>query len=158
MADFTPDAAVPSPRRRGRGRLRAAIAVVLVLGAVTALVLKANKSGVVYYYTVSELLAPNASARTTGLRVTGKVVPGTVSTDGRLLLFRVTDGQSALPVRFNGTIPGTFTDSCEVVLEGRLDSVSVFRATNLLTKCPSKYKAEEAAGKQHPDGVEKDGE
>jgi cytochrome c-type biogenesis protein CcmE len=156
MADFTPDVAAPAGRRGGN-RWRTALIVVAVLGAVVALVLRANRGGTVYYYTVTELLAPSASARPNGLRVTGKVVPGTVSQEGRTLLFRVSDGRSSLPVRFNGPSPGTFTDSSEVVLEGRLDSLTVFRATSLLTKCPSKYKAQEAAGEQHPDGLPKGG-
>ena len=156
MADFTPDAAAPA-RRRGGTRWRTALVVLAVLGAVVFLVRRANHSGIVYYYTVSELLAPSASARPRGLRVTGKVVPGTVSQEGRTLLFRVSDGKNSLPVCFNGTFPGTFTDSCEVVLEGRLDSLSVFRATSLLTKCPSKYQAQESAGEQHPEAVPKGG-
>jgi cytochrome c-type biogenesis protein CcmE len=156
MTDFTPDVAVRA-RRRGGTRWRTAIVVIAVLGAIVVLVLRANRSGVVYYYTVSELLAPNASARPRGLRVTGKVVPGTVSQEGRTLLFRVSDGKSSLPVCFNGTFPGTFTDSSEVVLEGRLDSLTVFRASSLLTKCPSKYKAQEAAGEKHPDAVPQGG-
>ena len=156
MDDFTPDAAVPA-RRRGGTRLRTTLVVAAVIGAVIVLVMRANRSGVVYYYTVSELLAPSASARPRGLRVTGKVVPGTVSQEGRTLLFRVSDGRNSLPVRFNGTFPGTFTDSSEVVLEGRLDSLTVFRASSLLTKCPSKYKAQEAAGEKHPDGIPKGG-
>jgi cytochrome c-type biogenesis protein CcmE len=152
MADFTPDVAVPA-RRRGGARLRTAIVVLAVLGAVVVLVLRANRSGVVYYYTVSELLAESASARPRGLRVTGKVVPGTVSQEGRTLLFRLSDSKNSLPVRYNGTFPGTFTDSSEVVLEGRLDSLIVFRASSLLTKCPSKYKAQEAAGEKHPEAI-----
>jgi cytochrome c-type biogenesis protein CcmE len=156
MTDFTPDVAVPA-RRRGDTRVRTAIVVLAVLGAVVVLVLRANRSGVVYYYTVSELLAPSASARPRGLRVTGKVVPGTVLQEGRALSFRVSDGKNSLPVCFNGTSPGTFTDSSEVVLEGRLDSLTVFRASSLLTKCPSKYKAQEAAGKEHPDAVPQGG-
>jgi cytochrome c-type biogenesis protein CcmE len=156
MADFTPDNAAPA-RRRGGTRLRTALVVFAVLGAVVVLVLRANRGGVVYYYTVSELLAPGASMRPRGLRVTGKVVPGTVSQEGRTLLFRVSDGKNALPVCFNGTLPGTFTDSSEVVLEGRLDSLTVFRASSLLTKCPSKYKAQEAAGEKHPDAVPQGG-
>jgi cytochrome c-type biogenesis protein CcmE len=156
MTDFTPDAAVPG-RRRGGARLRAALAVVVVLGAVVVLVLRANRSGVVYYYTVSELLAPGAAPRPRGLRVTGKVVSGSVSQEGRTLVFRVSDGKKSLPVRFQGTFPGTFTDSSEVVLEGGLDSLTVFRASTLLTKCPSKYKVQEAAGAKHPEGIPKGG-
>ena len=156
MVDFTPEAAVPVRRRSG-ARGRTALIVLAVLGAVVVLVLRANRSGVVYYYTVSELLDPTAAARPRGLRVTGKVVPGTVSQEGRALLFRVSDGRNSLPVRFSGPSPGTFTDSSEVVLEGGLDSLAVFRATSLLTKCPSKYKAQEAAGESHPGGISKGG-
>ena len=38
-----------------------------------------------------------------------------------------------------GLIPDPFTDSVDVVLEGRLGRDGTFRATTLLAKCASRY-------------------
>ncbi|MDQ8151089.1 MAG: cytochrome c maturation protein CcmE, partial [Gemmatimonadota bacterium] len=40
-----------------------------------------------------------------------------------------------------GLIPDTFSDSVDVVVEGRLGEDGVFRATTLLAKCASRYEA-----------------
>lgn len=40
---------------------------------------------------------------------------------------------------YQGLAPDTFTDSVEVVLEGRLHPDVTFRATTVLAKCASRY-------------------
>lgn len=148
-----PIAEHPAPARRRRGRGRVFVGVGLILVAVVLMVLRAREDGVVYYVTVSELLARDAAAGLTGLRVTGKVVPGTIERDGRTLAFAVTDGASAVPVVYAGVVPETFTEASEVVVEGAYTPGGAFAATGLLTKCPSKYEAEADAGRQHPDSI-----
>jgi cytochrome c-type biogenesis protein CcmE len=44
-------------------------------------------------------------------------------------------------VVFRGLPPDTFTDSVEVVVEGRLQRDGVFHATDVLAKCGSRYEA-----------------
>jgi len=143
---------VAPPRRRG-GRWRVFAGVGLILTAVVLMVLRAREDSVVYYVTVSELLARDAAAGLTGLRVTGKVVPGTIEREGRTLAFAVTDGAAAVPVIYAGAVPETFSEASEVVVEGAYVPGGSFEATGLLTKCPSKYEAEAQAGHQHPDSV-----
>ena len=130
--------------------------VALILAAVVLLVVRAREDGVVYYVTVSELLARPASADTRGLRMTGSVVPGTIQREGRTLSFEVTDGARVVPVRYEGVAPETFTDQSEVVVEGSW-TTGTFEAHGLLTKCPSKYAAEENQTGDHPDAVPKQG-
>lgn len=142
-------------KRRGRWRVFAGVA--LILAAVVLLVVSAREDGVVYYVTVSELLARPASAETRGLRVTGKVVPGTVERAGRRLRFEVTDGQKSVPVTYEGVVPETFTEESDVVVEGSYVPHGAFEASGLLTKCPSKYEAEEKAGESHPEGIPQSG-
>ena len=151
--------APPVPRRSRRGpRWRVLAGVLLILAAVVLLVARAREDSVVYYVTVSELLTRPASADNRGLRVTGKVVPGSVERNGRRLSFRVTDGVEAVPVTYEGVVPETFTDASEVVVEGQYVSQRAFEANGLLTKCPSKYQAEDApSGATHPEGIPKSG-
>jgi cytochrome c-type biogenesis protein CcmE len=53
--------------------------------------------------------------------------------------FTIIDGSKSLPVTYKGTVPDTFKPGIDVLIEGRLDKDGIFRATTILTKCPSKY-------------------
>lgn len=103
----------------------------------------------VYYLTPTELLArarSDPSLHDVGVKVSGKVVPGSYRQGSGELLhhFTVMDLQDAsltIPVEFRDVLPDTFTDEAEVVLEGRYRSDGVFEATTVLTKCGSRYEA-----------------
>ena len=53
----------------------------------------------------------------------------------------MTDGEQEYPVVYRGFPPDTFTDSVDVVVEGRLSRDGTFQATTLLAKCGSRYEA-----------------
>jgi cytochrome c-type biogenesis protein CcmE len=53
----------------------------------------------------------------------------------------MTDGKATYKVDYRGIIPDTFSDSVDVVVEGRLGDDGVFHATTLLAKCASRYEA-----------------
>jgi cytochrome c-type biogenesis protein CcmE len=53
--------------------------------------------------------------------------------------FSVTDGSRTIPVTYRGVIPDTFTDSVDVVVEGRYTREGTFVATTLLAKRASRY-------------------
>jgi cytochrome c-type biogenesis protein CcmE len=79
--------------------------------------------------------------------LTGKVVNGTVTHDGSELRFRVADRDNAsesIPVTYSGTVPDPFRGGREIVLTGSVENgVFVGEPDTLVTKCPSKYTAEE---------------
>ena len=144
------------PRASAAKRLRLAIGFLLIGAAVVVLIARANRSNMVYYVTVSELLAKGGAAERPGLRVAGKVVPGTVQRQQMNLRFQMTDGKNAIPIRYQGVVPDTFTEDGEVVVEGRYESGGTFEASFLMAKCPSKYEA--APGQpqgKHPEGIPK---
>lgn len=124
----------------------------VVLGAAGVLMAGAIKDTGVYFLMPAELeakVAADPSMIGTGVKVGARVVPGTVVRDasGRMVSFQMTDGTATYPVVYRGIIPDTFSDSVEVVVEGRLDQTGTFQATTLLAKCASRY--EEA-----PEGYE----
>jgi cytochrome c-type biogenesis protein CcmE len=91
-------------------------------------------------------VSEDPSFKDMGVKVSGKVVPGTYSrVDGELLhrfqVRDITDETQTFWVEFRDALPDTFTGESEVVLEGRLGADGVFRATTLLTKCGSRYEA-----------------
>jgi cytochrome c-type biogenesis protein CcmE len=126
----------------------AAFAVVALVGY---LMVTGMRDSMMYYHTPDELaarVAADPSVYGTGVKMGGRVVPGTVEYDPRTLDLRfhvvdVASGVSAFPVRFVGPVPDTFEEGRDVVLEGQLTAAGTFEATQLLTKCGSRYDAVE---------------
>ena len=116
-----------------------AVAIVVVYLAVGGI-----KEGMVYYYTVSEFNQKAASLGEQGVRVSGQVVKGSIKRNSVALdiNFMITDGQARLPVFYYGVVPDIFGEDIEVVVEGKYSQGGVFKAHNLLTKCPSKFEGE----------------
>ena len=105
------------------------------------------KSSATYYYTVNELTALGNSVSGDIVRVNGQVVDGSVEQDitERTLRFNMIDPEEedSLPVVYQGIVPDSFKAGREVVVEGYLIPSGIFKADNILTKCPSKYEPEE---------------
>src|SRR5262249_17485350 len=83
-----------------------------------------------------------------GLKVSAKVVPGSIKKDqaANRVDFRISDGVKAFDVSYVGglgLLPDTFTDAndIDVVVEGKLGRDGVFKATDVIAKCGSRYEA-----------------
>lgn len=121
----------------------------LVVGLVGYLMVTGMRDSMVYYHTPAELMAQVAADQgyhDLGVKVGGRVVPGTVTFNQRTLdlRFEVIDietGTVQFPVAYQGPVPETFEEGGDVVLEGHLTRAGVFEATVLLTKCGSRYEA-----------------
>ncbi len=126
------------------------VGILACLGFLLAVTLN-SKSGLVYYYTVSEFRKLDGQ-RSGGIRINGKVEDGSIvrQKSGMDVRFKVTDGQDAIPVEYHGVIPDTFVDGADVVVEGGLRQDGTFVASNLLAKCPSKYEAAAKRGEKNP--------
>jgi cytochrome c-type biogenesis protein CcmE len=125
-----------------------------VVGLVGYLGITGMEDSMVYYHTPSELVtlvaADPAYAAERGVKVGGRVVPGTVSFNQRTLdlTFEVVDvnletgvvGTTKFPVTYQGPLPETFQEGSDVVAEGTFTN-GTFQATTLLTKCGSRYEA-----------------
>lgn len=78
------------------------------------------------------------------VRVTGKVVSGSIEKGGETIDFRIKEpkGGPELRLSFKGAMPNSFQDGCEVIADGELQKNGTFLVKKLLVKCPSKYTAE----------------
>ncbi len=128
-----------------------ALGAVLIVASVGYLMASGVKETGQYFLTPSELsqkVVMDPSFYNVGMKLGARVVRGTVTKDlaTRTLRFQVSDGSVAYPVVFHGLLPDTFTDSVEVVVEGRLQPDGVVQATNVLAKCGSRYEAVPPAG------------
>ncbi len=57
---------------------------------------------------------------------------------------------SRIAVRYDGVVPDLFEPGGEVVVAGRIGKDDVFEATELMTKCASKYDEMKSKGKKRP--------
>lgn len=125
------------------------VGLVGVAAVISYLVWTGVSSTMVYYLTPVELMErveADPSFRELGVKVSGKVVPGTYERVPGQLLHRfvvhdLEDTAVTFPVEWRDALPDTFTEEVEVVLEGRLNEAGTFEATTLLTKCGSRFEA-----------------
>jgi cytochrome c-type biogenesis protein CcmE len=127
-----------------KARNKFLIGGVVVLGAAGYLMASSIKSTGVYYLTPSELatkVSGDPSFYGVGVKVGARVVPRSIvrQPGGREVAFKMTDGVRTYDVVYRGITPDTFTDSVDVVVEGRLGRNGTFQATTLLAKCASRY-------------------
>lgn len=98
-----------------------------------------------YYATVSDLKEKGESIYDQKVRVNGEVIPDSIvfDTENLTLTFTITDGHESLEIIYEGLRPDGLENQTDVVLEGMLSTADVFHASSILTKCPSKYEADE---------------
>ncbi|MBA2571781.1 MAG: cytochrome c maturation protein CcmE, partial [Gemmatimonadetes bacterium] len=112
---------------------------VLLAGVVGYLMVTGMRDSMVYYYTPAELVAKSVadpSVHELGVKVGGRVVPGTVRFDPKTLDLRfdvvdIATGRARFPVQYQGPLPDTFEEGRDVVVEGRLTSAGLFEATTV---------------------------
>jgi cytochrome c-type biogenesis protein CcmE len=145
-----------------RVRYRFIIGAGLIVAAITYLIVAAIQNTSEYYLTVNEVSARRATLAGQTLRVAGRVKPGTISWDPRTLTLKFAvmpppaQGKSGVtvtpvaqadpatepsfPVICKGEPkPDMFAANRDVIVQGTLGSDGVIAATQVLTKCPSKY-------------------
>jgi cytochrome c-type biogenesis protein CcmE len=130
--------AVVRPRKKGRN-VKLIVGAAIILAAVAYLMFSAAQSAGVYYLTIAE--AKSGHAGSGQVRVTGKVVTGSIQYDAKTMQarFAIADGPDTLPVEYKGVLPDAFVNDADVIVEGRYNQGQPFQAKDILTKCPSKY-------------------
>jgi cytochrome c-type biogenesis protein CcmE len=122
-------------------RLKIIMVSSIVLSIIGYLTYSGIRDTMVYYLTVSELLAKGPSGENVGLRVAGEVIPDSVQWNPKdlKLSFRIRDGESSLHVDYQGVVPDSFKPGKEVIVEGKYTAEGFFRAATIMPTCPSKY-------------------
>ena len=134
-----------SPKRRAKFVVGGGIIVFALLGLVIWAMARDNATS--FYYTTSELASASVGAGAEEYRVNGNVIPESVVNEGLRTTFDITDGTTAVTVVTDETLPDAFwtameagSSEVEVVAQGRYDG-DRFTASQVLAKCPSKFKA-----------------
>ena len=116
---------------------------VILVAVVVYLLFIGTGSQVSYYLTVSELETSGPEVADTPVRVAGRIAEGSVVWDAPALelKFDVIEGEHRLPVVYHGAMPAGFAGGDEILVEGKYREGEPFEATQLVTRCPSKYEA-----------------
>jgi len=112
--------------------------VLLVIGY---LIYTGVRDTMVFYLTVSEVLAKPTDNLTDTQKVGGLVTAGSVQWDPKTLKlsFKLEDEQANLIVDYAGVVPDSFKPGTEVIVEGTYRGDGSFWATTIMPKCASKY-------------------
>jgi len=144
-------------------RPRFLVGALLIAGAVGFLIFTATKNTAEYYLTVPEVTARASELMGQPLRVAGRVTSDNIRWDPSSLTLQFSiakipdapdDGTvkpvsiASDPPAFHVTCagqpkPDMFAPGRDVIVEGRLQPNGEIQATQVLTSCPSKYKAKQ---------------
>lgn len=134
-----------SPKRRAKFAIGGGIIFLALAGLVFWAMTRQGATA--FYYTTSELQSASLAAGAAEYRVNGNVIPESVVNEGLRTTFDITDGKTEVTVVTDETLPDAFwtamdagSSEVEVVAQGSYDG-SRFTASQVLAKCPSKFKA-----------------
>lgn len=136
-------------KKGGKGVYIAAL--ILFLGGLGYLIYSGISQDSVYFLNVSEALAMD-EAELGQARLFGKVAPQNIEpkAGGLGVSFDLSDQKEnvdTIRVDYSGAVPDTFKEGVEVIIEGNfVNGHKMFKATSLITKCPSKYEKENREG------------
>jgi cytochrome c-type biogenesis protein CcmE len=150
------------------GKITKVIIAVVVIGTAAGYLLyQTIESSWVYYYSVDEFVdspfyntvenggtAASKVNESRVIRLAGQIKNHTIvhSPDNMHLDFELAGQKNSVPVRFYGAMPKNFAHGKQVIVEGKIGAEGVFLATNILTKCESKYKVKSQPATDEPTG------
>jgi len=129
--------------KRARNRLIGVTAIILI---VIAAALYGLKPSVAAYETVTQIAKGGAKAGSQ-VKVGGAVVAGSWNKQSNPMVFTIREESDTagtgptLKVVYSGAAPNTFGDGVVAIVTGKLGSDGVVQATDMITKCPSKYES-----------------
>ncbi len=160
MTQTTWEKTSPSANPASLVRVKLLIGSAAVLGAAAYLIFSGTISGARYFISIGNLLASDKYAGQT-VRITGAVIGETIQYDTEKLIIEFTmadfpqddadlaltlhnavgnPNAARLKVRVENQVkPDLLKNETQAIVTGRLGSDGVFRATELLLKCPSRY-------------------
>jgi len=121
-------------------RVKIAIGAVVLLLGLGLLTFAGISKSQIYYLEVDAFLADDAF-HSQRVRLCGTVSEEslTAAPSAMTLRFDLLGRQGRVLVVYEGIVPEMFKAGADVVVEGRRDEAGTFRATQIMTKCASKY-------------------
>jgi cytochrome c-type biogenesis protein CcmE len=147
-------------------RVKFLIGGLLIVAAIIYLIVSSTQASAQYFLTIHELNAKGIEAMGRELRISGAVIGDTIQYDAQNLelRFQVADipgdnneieaqgglakvlhdavvdpNRARIQVVYAGVKPDLLRDEAQAIMTGHLGEDGVFRANELLLKCPTKY-------------------
>lgn len=123
------------------GKLGVAIAAIASVTIYMAIL--GSRSSWQYYLSVEECVGNASELVDQPIRVSGKIVAGSLQVDParQHASFRLGDHELQLDVDCQGPLPDNLSEEIEVVVEGRLAASGKLSGDRVLTRCASKYES-----------------
>lgn len=127
-------------------RLAIIVGGLSALAVITALLLNAFNSNMVFFFSPSDVVA-NKAPQNGNFRLGGLVGEGSLEReeDGLTVHFDVTDNAETIRVTYKGILPDLFREGQGVVTQGAFDTTGNFVATEVLAKHDETYMPPEVA-------------
>ena len=124
-----------------RKKYKAIAISAVILMVIGYLIYTGLRDTMVFYLTVSEVMAKSPAELTDTQKVGGIVTAESVQWDPKTLKlsFKLEDQQANLVVNYSGVVPDSFKPGSEVIVEGTYRGDGSFWATTIMPKCASKY-------------------
>lgn len=138
----------------------------VIAAAIIALIISATNSSMQYYMTVNELSERASEMQGKEIRISGAVLGDSIQVEGEYVYFTIAHvtgdleeleaagglaevlheaandpNAKKLAVIYKGVRPDLLKNEAQAILTGTLDENGIFRANELLLKCPSRYEA-----------------
>ncbi len=131
---------------RKQQRIYSIILIVFGIGIATTLSLMAMEENITYFYTPSDIFEDeNLPPQDKAFRLGGLVAEGSLSRNGAIITFIVTDNAHQLSVAYEGITPDLFREGQGIIATGNLNPEGVFVADSLLAKHDENYMPPEVA-------------
>ena len=101
--------------------------------------LKSLEDNVVYFLSPTEIHNKSDISFNKKIRVGGLVKEGSISKEGNIVNFIITDLKNEIVVSYSGLIPNLFSEGEGVVAEGILNDKKYFIASKILAKHDENY-------------------
>lgn len=131
--------------KRARSRLIGVTAIILL--AIAAIFFSLQSRGGTAYYKSVEEVANDSALVGERVKVGGAVVAGSWDKKANPMSFEIRDEKddtgagAVVAVVYNGPVPSTFGDGVTAIVTGELADDGTLNATEMITKCPSKYES-----------------
>ena len=121
----------------------------IVVIAMLVIVAIAGSGGSASSLSIADVLGGNYDGKK--VQVSGAVVADSLTSEGSTAVFKIApegvdagDSEQALTVRYDGALPATFGTGVVAICTGLVDGKTL-EATEMVTKCPSKYESAEGS-------------
>ena len=125
--------------KKVKSRIFILIVSLISVGAIIFFVLRSLEENVIYFFSPTEIYYKSDISLNKKIRVGGLVKEGSISKNGTIINFIITDLKNEIIVSYSGLVPNLFSEGKGVIAEGKLKDKKYFVADKILAKHDENY-------------------